>query len=51
MYGPPDMDALSYHHKQPTVDGELDFKNVDYPTDYTLPCSDHCGCEQVCKHN
>jgi hypothetical protein len=25
------------------------YKNEDYPIDYTLECSDHCACEQVCK--
>lgn len=43
---------LGYHHEeQETNAEELPFRNVDYPTDYTLPCSDHCACEQMCKFN
>ena len=25
-----------------------EYKNEDFPVDYTLPCSNHCACEQVC---
>jgi hypothetical protein len=32
------------------IAGFHEYRNEDFPTDYTLPCSDHCGCEQVCMN-
>lgn len=43
--------GYNYEPKKPVSGMELPFRNVDYPTDYTLECSDHCACEQVCKFN
>ena len=43
-------DQFGYQGEQ-TEEEQLPFRNVDYPVDYTLPCSDHCACEQNCKFN
>jgi hypothetical protein len=37
----PDQKLSMYH----------EYKNEDFPTDYTLPCSDHCACEQICRNS
>jgi len=46
------MGGMEYTQNEPQKDQYVEFyeyQNEDFPTDYTLPCSDHCACDQVCK--